>query len=81
MDTQAIIETPKPIVLDIIEDTEVAELLGVSVLTLKRWRRIGKGPCFVKIGRRAAYQISDIKDWIASTRCASTAEQRVRDSR
>ena len=81
MDTQATIETPKSIVLDIIEDTEVAELLGVSVLTLKRWRRIGKGPSFIKIGRRSAYQVEDIKDWIVSTKCSSTAEQRMRGKR
>ena len=78
MEAQARTEVPKHIVLDLIEVDEAAAMLGVSVLTLKRWRRTGEGPAFVKIGRRSAYQIADINEWITSTKRTSTADQRMR---
>ena len=32
-------------------EREVAELLGLSVATLRAWRHRGKGPRFLRLGR------------------------------
>src|SRR5262245_7028998 len=34
---------------------DAAEILSVSVKTLEAWRRLGKGPEFVKLGRSVRY--------------------------
>lgn len=42
-----------------------AKLLGVSYNTLWRWRRLGNGPCFIKVGKqRARYRLVDIQEWL-----------------
>ena len=35
-------------------EREVADLLGLSVATLRAWRHRGKGPRFLRLGRRFA---------------------------
>lgn len=46
-------------------DTDLAAyLLGISVTTLKRWRKSGVGPPFVKMEKRLVrYSISELRDW------------------
>jgi hypothetical protein len=54
---------------------DVAAYLGVSIATLERWRMIGEGPAFVKVGRRRiAYRARIITDWLTSRERASTSE-------
>lgn len=46
---------------------EVAELLGVSVECLIRWRRVGDGPPFIRLGsRKIAYEMRDVAAWLNS---------------
>jgi len=40
---------------------EVAERFNVTVQTVKLWRRIGRGPKFLKLGKSIRYRESDIK--------------------
>lgn len=48
-------------------DVEVAELSGISAVTLRRWRAEGKGPKFVRIGERAIrYRRADVLAWLDS---------------
>ena len=47
---------------------EVATLLGVSVLTLKTWRRQKKNLDFYRAGRRALYLESDVAEYLARCR-------------
>lgn len=44
--------------------TEVAEYLHTSVAQLARLRYSGKGPKFVKMGRRVLYRWSDVAQWL-----------------
>lgn len=44
---------------------EAAELLSVSVPTLRLWRYKGYGPKGATIGRRVMFRESDIEKWIA----------------
>lgn len=53
---------------------EAAKRLGLSVSTLNKLRVFGGGPVFLKLGRRVAYEISDLDSWLASKRRVSTSD-------
>jgi predicted DNA-binding transcriptional regulator AlpA len=58
----------------LLKQEEVAERFrDVNVRTLERWRSIGFGPAFVKLGRRVFYRASDVEAWIAQQRREHTA--------
>ena len=40
---------------------ELAERLNISPRTLERWRWLGEGPPFLKIGGRVVYRLQDIE--------------------
>jgi excisionase family DNA binding protein len=47
-------------------DIEVAQYLGVSVSTVRRWRLTGGGPRWVRIGGSSIrYPIADLEAYIA----------------
>jgi len=43
---------------------QTAELLSLAKRTLDNWRCSGKGPDYVKIGRKVFYKDSDIRRFI-----------------
>lgn len=48
---------------------QAAELLGLHVDTLARWRCRGKGPAWSRCGTRAVrYRRVDVDAWVMSTR-------------
>jgi hypothetical protein len=51
-----------------------AELLGLSVRTLERFRLTGSGPAFRKFGRRVMYARSDVMAWADARRHTSTSD-------
>lgn len=58
----------------LLTQAETAELLRLSERTLERWRVVGSGPVFCKLGKRVLYRRDDLEKWIASHLCASTSE-------
>jgi DNA-binding transcriptional MerR regulator len=48
----------------LLSQQRVAELLGVEIETLARWRRTGVGPQFYRIANRVRYRVSDLEKWI-----------------
>jgi len=54
--------------------TQTAETLGLSVRTLEAYRRSGKGPRYVKFGRRTRYAPEDLAAWVESLKRSSTKE-------
>ena len=50
----------------------VAEYLGILVPALEKWRQLGTGPDYVKIGRLVQYKKSALDAWI-TTRTVSPA--------
>ena len=40
-----------------------AAFLGVSVATIRRWRREGRGPRFKRLGGMIRYAITDLQEW------------------
>lgn len=53
---------------------EVADLLQVAEITLRKWRLSGAGPRFVRCGANVRYRRDDIDQWIAERTVASTSE-------
>jgi predicted DNA-binding transcriptional regulator AlpA len=56
----------------------IAELLGVSPVTVKRWRAIGWGPPWIRLrGERGAirYAESEYKKWVAENSNRSLADE------
>jgi predicted DNA-binding transcriptional regulator AlpA len=56
------------------DEYEVAEMLGVSVGTVRRWRLFGKGPKFLKLGVLVKYRISDVERWLQTRPSGGTQE-------
>ena len=48
----------------LLNDHEVAARVGVSVATVRRWRQLGTGPLYLKIGALVRYRPQDIHDWL-----------------
>lgn len=43
-----------------LNDRELAKLTGLAVQTLRNWRCKGRGPAYVKVGRRVIYPVDDV---------------------
>ncbi len=59
-------------------EREVAELLVLSVATLRAWRHRGKGPRFLRLGRSVRYLPADVADFVRAsavdTRAVSSSD-------
>jgi hypothetical protein len=55
-----------------INQKQLAERWDLSQRTLERWRAIGWGPLFLKIGGRVVYRLEDIEAYEASCLRSST---------
>ncbi len=58
----------------LIKECETAEILGVKVSTLRRWRWAGRGPAFCKLGAAVRYEPEVIAAYIAANRRQSTSD-------
>jgi predicted DNA-binding transcriptional regulator AlpA len=59
----------------LISDREAANLLALSVKTIRNWRLSGYGPPHFKIGRLVRYRMTDIKTWLKTRERASTSDR------
>ncbi len=50
-----------------LREQEVAEWLGLSIATLRAWRRRGQGPRFVKFGRAVRYMVGDVEQFVRAS--------------
>lgn len=50
------------------DEKQAAKKLGVSVFTLRAWRCQGKGPSYVRMGRRCIYFDTDLNAFIDQCR-------------
>jgi predicted site-specific integrase-resolvase len=46
--------------------SQLAELLNCSVQTLRRWRRLGQGPPYLKVVGQIRYRQSEVDKWLES---------------
>lgn len=59
----------------LINEKQAAEMLGLSTKTMQKWRWLGEGPQWCKVGRAVKYRITDLEAYIQS--CVQTREQSV----
>ncbi|MBM3758587.1 MAG: helix-turn-helix domain-containing protein [Acidobacteria bacterium] len=52
--------------IHLLNEHEVAEMLGVSVATIRRWRLLKQGPRYLKVGALCRYRVEDIAEWLES---------------
>lgn len=53
---------------------EAAAYVGLSKITLQRFRITGDGPAFIKLGGAVRYRRSDLDEWLESRVKQSTSE-------
>jgi Helix-turn-helix domain len=49
----------------IVRERGTAKMLGVSTAALRRWRREGRGPAFVRLERCIGYRLADLEAFLA----------------
>lgn len=50
----------------LLDEFAVAELLGVSVATIRRWRLLKQGPRYAKVGASVRYREQDLEAFVES---------------
>jgi hypothetical protein len=57
-----------------LNNDEAAGYLKLSPRTLEKFRVIGGGPRFRKLGRRVVYGVKDLECWLDARACESTSD-------
>jgi len=52
--------------VQLLNEQQVSEMLGVSAASLRRWRLLRRGPRFFKLGSAVRYSIEDVNIWLES---------------
>lgn len=65
---------PVTYVLDVLDETEAAAVLGCSKGHLQRLRYRGEGPAFFRVGRGVRYPRSAVAAWAANRLCDHAKE-------
>jgi len=50
--------------LGLISQEDLGALLGVAKGTLREWRKLGKGPDFVRVEKSVFYRQKDVEAWL-----------------
>ncbi len=58
----------------LVNEVAAANILSLSVKTLRRWRWSGKGPRFLKLGAAVRYDSADLTAFIEAGRRSSTSD-------
>ena len=53
---------------------ELASRLVITTKTLEKWRQLGVGPIWTKVGSRVRYALVDVETWQAQQRRGTTRE-------
>jgi hypothetical protein len=54
-------------------EKEAAVILGCSVAALRKWRLLGKGPTYCKVGRLVRYADADLAEYLDANRVEPAA--------
>ena len=54
----------KQIDTQILTESGTAERLGISISGLRKWRRDGSGPRYIRLGRLIRYLGTDVQEWL-----------------
>lgn len=70
-ESSEVITDPMPIRIMTVK--QAADYLGLAVSTLNKWRCLGGGPKFVKMGRAVRYRAEDLEAYLNVASRASTS--------
>ncbi len=56
----------------LLEIDDVVDLLHISRSLLAKWRMKGRGPRFMKVGRRILYECGEVRRWLEAQERSST---------
>ena len=73
-------EQTNKIIPQMLDETEVARALAVSVAALRRWRREGRGPQFTRLERCVRYDLRAVERFLAENRSTFRSSLRPRDT-
>ena len=59
----------------LLNQSQVAKILGTTEKFLEARRCRGGGPSFIRVGRLCRYRRSDIDQWVESRRVSSTSQK------
>jgi len=48
----------------LLTEKQLSAQLHVSLASVRRWRLLGRGPRFLKLGSLVRYRREDVQDWI-----------------
>jgi predicted DNA-binding transcriptional regulator AlpA len=68
--------THEPTMEPVLGNDEAARLCGFSPKTLPKLRLSGRGPRYLKLGRKVAYRRQDIEQWLREHVRTSTSDIR-----
>ena len=51
--------------IKLLSEKDLAEILQVSIVTLRRWRMFGRGPVFIRCGRAIRYETESVSQWLS----------------
>ncbi len=63
-----------------LNQVELSRRWSVSPRTVERWRWLGQGPCFLKIGGRVLYRLDDIEAFEAQHLRSTNERARMRQT-
>lgn len=49
----------------LLSNEDLAEMCGVPVWTVRKWRDKGTGPAAIRIGKHLRYRPEDVDQWLA----------------
>lgn len=58
----------------LLNESQVAEHFGISVMTLRKFRSSGGGPKYVKIGASVRYKPADLEEYVDTNTRQTTSE-------
>jgi len=60
--------------MDLLDTRAAAARVGLSAVTLERYRLNGGGPRYAKLGKAVRYRPADLDEWVTSRLVSSTSE-------
>jgi hypothetical protein len=63
----------------LVTEREAATLIGLSYRTLQRWRWVGRGPRYAKIGAAVRYELAELRRYVKANTRPASAERSARN--
>jgi len=70
------VSTVESLQQSLMNETDLADILGCTVKSLRNRRSLGEGPVHIRVtGRKVAYLVEDVEQWLMSRRAGAEIAQ------